>query len=112
MARIVCRDTALSKAEKAAEALAQALRAGASAINSDFKGPAPGAARPAAARKVRVDGPQPCTIARISEHHRIEVVVIAPDAGVLRRLLTPLREQGLLLADTHTAIDVDPLVLL
>lgn len=131
MARIVCRDTVLGKAEQASETLARALRDGAAAINreagtgvrerggrhADQPGPAGandarGGMPRTPVRRVRIEGPQPCTIARISDHHRIEVIVVAPDAGVLRKVLAPLRDQGLLLSDAHTAIDIDPLVLL
>ncbi|MFO0832861.1 MAG: primosomal protein N' [Phycisphaerales bacterium] len=91
MARIVCRDPDSAKARAAASSIADALRA------------QPGTS---------VSAPAECTIARIADHWRWEVRVISPDAGTLRTALTAVRHAGLLLSDSRTAVDVDPVAVL
>ncbi len=91
MARVVCRDKDASRAKVAAEAVARAL---------------------GAADGVRVVAPEECTIARIADHWRWEVRVFAPDAGVLRAALAGVRGRGILLSDSKTAVDVDPVAVL
>ena len=61
---------------------------------------------------LRVVGPMPCAIARIGDHHRIEVQVTANSRTAIQRAFASLREQGLLVSDAHTAVDVDPIALL
>lgn len=94
MARIVSRDRVLEKAQSSAEVIAQAARA----LEETHE--------------LGVVGPMPCPIERISDHFRIAVELTAPDSPRLQRALHALRAQGVLLADTKTAVDVDPLALL
>ena len=64
---------------------------------------------------MRVRGPSVCPIARIADHHRQQIeLLVSPPAGAadLQRLLTAVRNRGLLVSDTHTAVDVDPVALL
>jgi primosomal protein N' (replication factor Y) len=70
--------------------------------------PAPRAGTP----QIRVLGPAACPIARIAQHFRVAVDVIAPSAVVLNRLLTAVRDAGLVKSDAHTAVDVDPVALM
>ncbi|HEX2837398.1 MAG TPA: primosomal protein N' [Phycisphaerales bacterium] len=91
MARVVCRDKDSTKARKAADAIALALRT------------MPG---------VSVSAPCECTIARVADHWRWEVRVIAGDAGTLRAALTAVRRSGLLVSDAKTAVDVDPVAVM
>ncbi|MCE2924549.1 MAG: primosomal protein N' [Phycisphaeraceae bacterium] len=94
MARVVCRDVVLAKAQNAAAEIAGLLR--------EFE----------ADLGLRVVGPMPCAIARIGDHHRIEVQVTANSRTAIQRAFASLREQGLLVSDAHTAVDVDPIALL
>lgn len=93
MARLVCRDEKYERAEQRALRLAVHLRGSAD-------------------RGIIVQGPAPCVVARVADFHRVEVLVTAPAAGPMQRALASARVAGLLLADTHTAVDVDPLSLL
>ena len=61
---------------------------------------------------VRIRGPMPCPIARIADHHRQQIELLAPSAHALQQLLTALRNAGELRSDAQTAIDVDPVQLL
>ena len=96
MARIVCRDESLKKAEAAAAEIARALHDTATALGE----------------KVTITGPMLCPISRIGDHHRIAVELLADGRAVLQRVLGAVRGQGLLISDAHTAVDVDPLALL
>ena len=93
MARLVCRDEKHERAEQRAQRLADHLRGFGD-------------------RGIVVQGPSPCVVARVADFHRVEVLVTAPAAGPMQRALASARVAGLLLADTHTAVDVDPLSLL
>ena len=62
--------------------------------------------------RVCLRGPTACPIARIGGFHRQQIELIAPDATVLQRLLTALRNTRLLISDARTAVDVDPVSLL
>ena len=93
MARIVCRDRDFERSRTAATELAESLRA------SGVAG-------------VEVLGPSPCTIARIADHFRFEVLLLAPAARPVQQAMGALRARGLLKSDAHTAIDVDPVALL
>lgn len=62
--------------------------------------------------RVRLRGPMPCPIARVAEHHRQQIELIAPDAATLQQLLTTARNAKLLHADATMAVDVDPVSLL
>ncbi|CAN5814371.1 primosomal protein N' [soil metagenome] len=95
MARIVCRDEKLERAQGAAAALATNLRA-------------LGAAHP----DLRVRGPMPCPISRIADHFRIAIELLAQTRGALQSVLGELRGRGLLISDAHTAVDVDPIAML
>lgn len=94
MARVVCRDKDLSKARQAAETIAEAC--------------APLVER----GLVRLMGPMPCPIERIADHFRISIELTADDSGKLQTAMQSLRGRGVLLSDTRTAVDVDPLALL
>ncbi|MFN8817240.1 MAG: primosomal protein N' [bacterium] len=98
MARIVCRDRDLDRATAHAADLAHALTEARDAL------PDP--------QSVRIRGPMPCPISRIDDHHRQAIELLSSSRGTLQGLLAGLRAQGLLLSDTHTAIDVDPIALL
>jgi len=60
---------------------------------------------------VRIRPPMACPIARIADHHRWQIELIAPTPGKLQQVVIPLRNQGLT-SDQHTAIDIDPVSLL
>ncbi len=94
MARIVCRDKNLASAKEAAAAIADA----ASSIADEHN--------------IRVMGPMPCPIERIADHFRIAIELSAPDSATLQRAMHVLRAAGVLLGDSKTAVDVDPLALL
>jgi primosomal protein N' (replication factor Y) len=62
---------------------------------------------------VRCIGPQPSPIERIRNQYRFDVLLLAPSARVMQKLLAALRQQEVL--RTHTAsisVDVDPVALL
>jgi len=96
MARIVIRDTDHEACEARSRKLADALER----ENGGLAGP------------VRLQGPHPCPIARIANHHRRQIELIAETPAPLQRLFAALRRRGLLRSDTHTAVDVDPVNLL
>jgi primosomal protein N' (replication factor Y) len=93
MARIVCRDTVLSKAQHAAETMFAALTH-------------------AAPPTISLRGPLPCSISRIANYFRMSIDVVAPDARTLHLALDVLRKQSLLTSDAATAVDIDPTVLM
>lgn len=95
MARVVCRDEDADKARQRAERLSAELAHAASGLEGVIVGPA-----------------LPCTIARLAGQHRFAIELLAPQAGVLHRVLSAVRHAGLLTSDAHTAVDVDPLALL
>ena len=94
MARIVCRDKDLSKAKAAAKTIAEAA--------GDL----------VESKLISLMGPMPCPIERIADHFRIAIELTAPDSGKLQTAMQTLRKRGVLLSDTKTAVDVDPLALL
>lgn len=99
MARIVLRDTDPAANARRAARLAAALRRGAEALGLG----------------VRFRGPSVCPIARLADHHRQQIELIAPPpdgAAEIQKLLTALRNAGQLVSDARTAVDVDPLSLL
>ena len=61
---------------------------------------------------VRIRPPSPCPISRIADYHRYAIELLSEHAGVMQRLLTAVRNAGELVADEHTAVDVDPVALL
>ncbi|MDG2055411.1 MAG: primosomal protein N' [Phycisphaerales bacterium] len=93
MARIVCRDRELAQATMAASNLATAL-------SNLCDG------------HVRIMGPAPAPIARISGYFREQIELIADDPASLQQVLARARGQGILAANSQVAIDVDPVVLL
>ncbi|MCC5787528.1 MAG: primosomal protein N' [Phycisphaerales bacterium] len=93
MARIVVRDQKAERAEAGAAALADLL------VSLSPPG-------------VRVQGPMPCTITRIADRFRWEVLLIAPRAGLIQRVLGEARARGELVSDARTAVDVDPVALM
>lgn len=61
---------------------------------------------------VRLRGPMPCAINRIAGYHRANLVLSAPTALPLQRILTALRNEGHLKHLDRVAVDVDPVSLL
>ncbi len=61
---------------------------------------------------VRVRPPAPCAISRIGDYHRVALDMLAAGAAPLQRVLTALRNMGLVKSDARTAVDVDPIALL
>jgi len=99
LARIVVRDKDYPKAVAEARVLAEHLRA----FNQKLE------------LGVRVRGPSDCPLARVADHHRQQVELLAPPpqpAAKLQKLMTALRNAKLLKSDAHTAVDVDPVALL
>jgi primosomal protein N' (replication factor Y) len=94
MARVVCRDAVLAKAQRAAGQVAALLGERAGELG------------------LKVLGPMPCAIARVSDQHRLAVEVLALSRAAIQRAFAHLRERGLLVSDAHTAVDVDPVALL
>lgn len=90
MARIVCRDRLADRARAAADALYRALEE-------------------AAPEGVRLRTPAPCPLARLHDHHRVDILVLAASRGLLQQVLGAVRARGLLTSDAHTAVDVDPI---
>lgn len=98
MARIVTRDASSDRARAHAADLAGALRT----LGRPDRGP----------ESLEIIGPAACVIARVAERYRFAVDLLAPSARTIQHAMATLREQGLLKADTTTAIDVDPVALL
>ncbi|MEM9019009.1 MAG: primosomal protein N', partial [Planctomycetota bacterium] len=96
LARIVCRDKDHVAVTRHARELAGHL----SAANAALK------------LNVHLRGPHPCPIARVADHHRLEITLTADTPGPIQKLMTELRNQGQLISDQHTAVDVDPVSLL
>ena len=94
MARIVVRDESEERARELGEALARELSG--AAANGD----------------AAVSGPMPCPIARIADRWRMQVEIVAPDAGRLGRFLTKVRNAGILRPGETYAVDVDPIALM
>ena len=96
MVRVVLRDTDHLKAMSRATELGHHLEQAKAALKVD----------------VHLRGPFPCAIARVADHHRFEIQLLAKSAAPLQRLMTELRNHGKLISDNHTAVDVDPVSLL
>src|SRR5206468_1211811 len=77
MVRIVLRDQDSDKLYKISEQLAAQL--------TEAAGPD--------ANLIRMKGPMPCAISRIAGYHRNQVVLVAPTAAPLQRLLAAVREK-------------------
>jgi primosomal protein N' (replication factor Y) (superfamily II helicase) len=96
MVRIVMRDQDLDKLHKYTEELALQV-AEAIAMQGNH---------------VKMKGPMPCPISRIAGYHRQQIVLNAPRADSLQRLLGAVREEGHLARSERIAVDVDPVSLL
>lgn len=96
LTRVVLRDTDHVAALRRATELAEALRF----VDARLDG------------AVHIRGPHPCPIARVADHFRFEVQLLADSPGPMQRLMTELRNHGKLISDQHTAVDVDPVSLL
>jgi len=62
--------------------------------------------------QVKVRGPMPAVISRIKRFHRLQIVVQAPDAGIMGRLFGSLRAAPPIRPAVKIAIDIDPVNLL
>ena len=62
--------------------------------------------------KVTVRGPMPAVISRIQRFHRMQIIIQAPQAAILRDLFSALRAQRPIRPAVKVAIDVDPVNLL
>ena len=60
----------------------------------------------------KVRGPMPAVISRIQRFHRVQFIIQAPDAGVMRRLFAGLRAERPIRPAVKIAIDIDPVNLL
>ncbi|MGE3109506.1 MAG: primosomal protein N' [Phycisphaerales bacterium] len=98
MARIVVRDESLAEAEKAGARLERELRGamGRLGLSDD----------------VKVLGPNPCAIARIAGHHRLEIVLMSRTRAAIQKVLGEVRSRGEVSSDSRTAIDIDPVSLM
>jgi primosomal protein N' (replication factor Y) len=95
MVRIVLRDQDADRLQRQGEVLAAELT---SAAASD--------------RDVTLKGPMPCAINRIAGYFRNQIVLSAPTAAPLQRILAAVREKGSLTKNQRIAVDVDPVSLL
>lgn len=59
-----------------------------------------------------IRGPIPAVISRIQRFHRMQIIIQAPQADIIQRLFTSLRERGPVRPAVHVAIDIDPVNLL
>ncbi len=93
MARVVVRDKDYAKALAAAREVGEALR-------------------DAARETAQVRGPMPCPLSRLHGQHRIAVEMTAETPAAIQKAIAAARSAGLLKSDAHTAVDVDPVMLL
>lgn len=105
LVNVVVRDLDHRKASARAGELAQALRTIADRIEQ-------GRGALSATDKIRVRGPAPCPLSRISDHYRVGIEILAPSAALIQQILTEMRNTVGAASDAHTAIDVDPVSLL
>ena len=96
MVRIVLRDQDSDKLFKTSEELSAQLTE-AAAVEGDV---------------IRMKGPMPCAISRIAGYFRNQIVLQAPAAAPLQRLLAAVRDKGHLARGERIAVDVDPVSLL
>jgi primosomal protein N' (replication factor Y) len=61
---------------------------------------------------INIRGPMPAPLSRLQRFHRMQIVVQAPEAGMLHQLLKHLRAAGSIRPIVKVAIDVDPVNLL
>jgi len=62
--------------------------------------------------KAIVRGPMPAVISRIQRFHRMQIIIQAPEAAIVRELFTSLRQVGPVRPTVKVAIDIDPINLL
>jgi primosomal protein N' (replication factor Y) len=62
--------------------------------------------------RVKLKGPMPCAIERIAGYFRYQIVLSAPRAADLQRVLARVRDKGALARSERIAVDVDPVSLL
>ncbi|HEV8608356.1 MAG TPA: primosomal protein N' [Tepidisphaeraceae bacterium] len=96
MVRIILRDEDLAKLHEKSEKVAAAFAAQIQAEKSN----------------VKLKGPMPCAINRIAGYHRVQILLFAPTAPPLQRLLAAVRAQKGILSSDRIAVDVDPVSLL
>ncbi|MCZ6835863.1 MAG: primosomal protein N', partial [Planctomycetota bacterium] len=93
MVRIVLRDRNLEKCIASARQTADRLR-------------------PLLDQSMRLRGPAPCPIARLSDKHRHQIEITAPTASGLQQFMTRARNDGILRPGAAMVVDVDPIALL
>lgn len=93
MARVVFRDRDHAKAMSAGERAAGALKEHGD-VRLCWRGP--------------FDAP----IARVADHHRVSIELVADGPGPIQIALTALRNRGLIRSGNSMAVDVDPIALL
>ena len=96
MVRIVLRDQDSEKLFKTSEELSAQLTEAAAAEGG----------------VIRMKGPMPCAISRIAGYFRTQIVLLAPTAAPLQRVLASVRDKGHLARSDRIAVDVDPVSLL
>ena len=96
MVRIVLRDQESDRLFKYSEELAAQLTEAAAAEGG----------------VIRMKGPMPCAISRIAGYFRNQIVLLAPTAAPLQRVLASVRDKGQLARNERIAVDVDPVSLL
>jgi primosomal protein N' len=96
MVRIVLRDQDADKLHKYSEELSAQLEEAAAKQ----------------AGGIRMKGPMPCAISRIAGYFRNQIVLLAPTAAPLQRVLADVRDKGHLAKNERIAVDVDPVSLL
>jgi primosomal protein N' (replication factor Y) len=96
MVRIVLRDQESEKLFKHSEELAAQLSEAAAGEGD----------------AILMKGPMPCAISRIAGYFRNQIVLLAPTAAPLQRLLAKVRDKGHLARNERIAVDVDPVSLL
>ena len=96
MVRIVLRDQDSEKLFKTSEELSAQLTEAAAAEGG----------------AIRMKGPMPCAISRIAGYFRTQIVLLAPTAAPLQRVLASVRDKGHLARNERIAVDVDPVSLL
>jgi len=62
--------------------------------------------------KAEIRGPMPAPISRIQRLYRMQIIVEAPDAGIIRRLFERLRSAQAFKGSVQVQIDIDPVNLL
>jgi primosomal protein N' (replication factor Y) (superfamily II helicase) len=97
MVRIVIRDQEQDRLHKRGEQLAAHID---EAVATATEAP------------IKVKGPMPCAISRIAGYFRDQIVLLAPIAAPLQRVLATVRGKGGLAKGDRVAVDVDPVSLL